>query len=85
MPRIKPLFCLRIAGPDDVIAAPTELQAQDAADEFNLLYTEDDMQATADLWPHGAESHAHSIAKHWGEYAPLAKAGGKRRRAGGIA
>jgi len=79
----KDLYCLRIAGPDDVIAAPSQQQANDAAAEFNRLYREGEMHAFEDAWPYGAESHAHSVAKDWAEYAPLAKAGRKRRLAGG--
>ena len=83
------LFCIHILGPDDLIAAPSELQATDAADEFNRVFgpqaTDKDvmLEAREGTWPYGAESHAHSLAKDWPQYADLAKAGRRRRLAGG--
>lgn len=82
------LWCLHLRGPDDFIAAPTLLQAENVADEFNRLYAQkaqgprSELEIGVEFWPHGTESHAHSLARDWPKYARLARAG-RRRRLGG--
>jgi len=73
------LWALHIVDPDDLIAAPSAEEAQAAAEKFNLamgvLDAEGDLlpgttvYAEIDEWPHGAESHAHSLRRDWPEYA----------------
>jgi hypothetical protein len=78
-PHTDDLWALHIVGPDDLIAAPSAEEAQAAAEKFNLamgvLDAEGDLlpgttvYAEMDEWPHGAESHAHSLRRDWPEYA----------------
>lgn len=83
---MKDLYCIRFISHGDVteelIAAPTQLWAEDAADELNRLYQGDDFRAQAEPWPWGSESHARSLAKGWPEYAATAKDGRRRRQKG---
>lgn len=76
------LWCVNIHGPDDVIAAADHFEAVKLANRFNAFWEalkadhpqrEHDprMWAVPIEWPHGAESHAASIASPSEEYAWL--------------
>lgn len=69
------LWAIHVVGPDDVIAAPSFEEAEDAAKRFNQIVRgemrRDGIICQAEVidWPHGAESHAHSLRHNWPEYA----------------
>ena len=73
------LWAIHIAGSVGLVAAPSFEEADQAVERFNrkIGVLDDDgvvipgspVYAEVDTWPHGAESHAHSIKKFWPEYA----------------
>lgn len=73
------LWAIHIIGPDDIAAAPSFAEATAAAERFNRRVAALDsngdvlagatVYAEADPWPHGVESHAHSVKRDWPEYA----------------
>lgn len=73
---ITTLWCIRIIGPDDLVAAPSQEAAQTMADEHNKAVreliaarpdlvgdglTEASMQAVVELWPWSAAAHAEDL------------------------
>lgn len=70
-PHTDDLWAVHIIGPDDMIAAPSFEEAEAAAERFNKSalggMRRDGITCEAEAidWPHGAESHAHSLRADW--------------------
>lgn len=56
------LWCMHAIGPDDVHAAPSKEEAEQAAAWYNERFkNEPEVRFEAIPWPHSAESHARAV------------------------
>jgi len=73
------LWCIYIAGPDDLVAMPSKAVAEAVARNFNAVYERygaergHDVRAVAhaEAWMHGKAAHTDDLRKSFWEYADL--------------
>jgi len=73
------LWCIYLAGPDDLVAMPTKAVAEAVARNFNAVWDRYGAErghnvravAHAEPWMHGKEAHAKDLREHFHEYADL--------------
>ena len=72
------LYAVHIQGPDEIIAAPGEREAQALAKKLNDYFAEvseksgpaaPTIEAVVIEWPFGAKFHANDLAKDWSGHA----------------
>ncbi|MBN3757162.1 hypothetical protein G3N95_29765 [Paraburkholderia sp. Tr-20389] len=72
------LYAVHIQGPDDIIAAPGEREAQTLAKKLNAFFMETLKQSTPATpmieavvikWPYAPTAHAEELAKDWADHA----------------
>jgi hypothetical protein len=73
------LWCIYIAGPDDLVAMPSKAVAEAVARNFNAVWDRygaergHDVRAVAHVepWMHGKAAHSEDLRKNFWEYADL--------------